>query len=75
MPWLAANHLLIPIQAEYYALEGLEPVDQYGGLVQQGLESRTSTIGGILITMFDPRLNLARQVMEDARESFQGQGL
>lgn len=65
----AADYLLIPIQAEYYALEGLGQLMNTVQLVQQGLNPRLE-IGGILITMFDPRLNLARQVVDDAREHF-----
>ena len=66
---VAADHLLIPIQAEYYALEGLSQLINTIGLVQQNL-NQNLTIGGILITMFDPRLNLARQVMEETRNHF-----
>ncbi len=65
----AADYLLVPIQAEYYALEGLGQLMNTVQLVQQGLNPGLE-IGGILITMFDPRLNLARQVVEDAREHF-----
>jgi chromosome partitioning protein len=66
---VAADMLLIPVQAEYYALEGLGQLMDTVQLVQQGLNPRLE-IGGILITMFDPRLNLARQVVEEARSYF-----
>lgn len=66
---VAADHLLIPIQAEYYALEGLSQLVDTISLVQQSLNPKL-TIGGILITMFDPRLNLARQVVDETRNHF-----
>ena len=66
---VAADEVLIPIQAEYYALEGLSQLLDPIKLVQERLNSRLQ-IGGILITMFDSRLNLARQVVEDARAHF-----
>ncbi len=66
---VAGDLLLIPVQAEYYALEGLGQLMKTVELVQHGL-NRKLEIGGILITMFDPRLNLARQVVEEARDYF-----
>ncbi len=66
---VAADEVLIPIQAEYYALEGLSQLLDTIKLVQERLNPRLQ-IGGILITMFDSRLNLARQVVEDARSHF-----
>lgn len=66
---VAADHLLIPIQAEYYALEGLSQLVDTIQLVQQSLNPQL-TIGGILITMFDHRLNLARQVVDETRNHF-----
>jgi chromosome partitioning protein len=66
---VAADEVLIPIQAEYYALEGLSQLLDTIKLVQERLNPRLQ-IGGILITMFDSRLNLARQVVEDARAHF-----
>jgi chromosome partitioning protein len=65
----AADQVLIPIQAEYYALEGLSQLLDTIRLVQERLNSRLE-IGGILITMYDSRLNLARQVVDDARAHF-----
>jgi chromosome partitioning protein len=66
---VAGDQLLIPVQAEYYALEGLGQLMNTVQLVQHGLNPNLE-IGGILITMFDPRLNLARQVVEEARAYF-----
>lgn len=66
---VAANEVLVPIQAEYYALEGLSQLLDTIRLVQENLNPKLE-IGGILITMFDSRLNLARQVVDDARAHF-----
>ncbi|SVB84352.1 uncharacterized protein METZ01_LOCUS237206, partial [marine metagenome] len=67
----AADSLLIPIQCEFYALEGLSQLLNTVRLVQRALNPRLE-IEGVLLTMFDMRLNLARQVAADAREYFQG---
>jgi chromosome partitioning protein len=66
---VAGDMLLIPVQAEYYALEGLGQLMKTVEMVQHGLNPALA-IGGILITMYDPRLNLARQVVEEARGYF-----
>lgn len=66
---VAADALLIPLQCEYYALEGLSQLLNTIRRVQQGL-SPDLTIDGVLLTMYDARLNLSRQVSEDAREYF-----
>lgn len=65
----AANSVLIPIQCEYYALEGLTQLLNAVRLIQQALNSDLE-IQGILLTMFDARLNLAREVAEEARKFF-----
>ena len=65
----AADALLIPLQCEYYALEGLSQLLNTVHLVQQGVNPSLS-IDGVLLTMFDARLNLSRQVAADAREYF-----
>jgi chromosome partitioning protein len=67
----AADTVLIPIQTEYYALEGLSQLLNTVRLVQKHL-NRNLAIEGILLTMFDSRLNLSNQVMEDVRQYFQG---
>ena len=67
----AADSLLIPIQCEFYALEGLSQLLNTVRLVQHALNPRLE-IEGVLLTMFDMRLNLARQVAAEAREYFQG---
>lgn len=65
----AADALLIPVQCEYYALEGLSQLLNTVHLVQRGVNP-TLAIDGVLLTMYDTRLNLARQVAADAREYF-----
>ncbi len=65
----AADSVLIPIQCEFYALEGLSQLLNTIRLVQRALNQRLR-IEGVLLTMFDQRLNLSTQVAEDAREYF-----
>ena len=65
----AADALLIPLQCEYYALEGLSQLLNTVHLIQQGVNPSLA-IDGVLLTMFDARLNLSRQVAADAREYF-----
>ena len=65
----AADGVLIPIQAEYFALEGLSKLSQTIRVVQKRLNPQLSLFG-ILLTMFDPRLNLARQVQEELAKHF-----
>jgi len=65
----AADSLLIPLQCEYYALEGLSQLLNTVNLVQQGVNPSLG-IDGVLLTMYDARLNLSRQVAADAREYF-----
>jgi chromosome partitioning protein len=61
----AADSVLIPVQCEYYALEGLGQLLETVKLVQQRLNPSLE-IEGVLLTMYDRRLNLARQVVEEA---------
>ena len=65
----AANALIIPIQAEYYALEGLGLLLNTIRLVQQYL-NKNLKIAGVLVTMFDGRLNLSRQVLDEVKSYF-----
>jgi chromosome partitioning protein len=67
----ASDSVLIPIQCEYYALEGLAELLNTIRLVQKNLNSKL-LIEGALLTMFDGRLNLSRQVAEDVRSCFSG---
>ena len=65
----AANGVLIPIQCEYYGLEGISQLLNTVRLVQQNFNPGLA-IYGVLLTMYDSRLNLCRQVAEDAKEYF-----
>ena len=65
----AADAVLIPIQCEFYALEGLSQLLNTVRLVQRNINPRLQ-IDGVLLTMFDHRLNLSRQVADEAREYF-----
>ena len=65
----AADDLVIPLQCEYYALEGLSQLLNTVHLVQRGVNERLGILG-VLLTMYDGRLNLSRQVAADAREYF-----
>jgi chromosome partitioning protein len=65
----AADAVLIPIQCEFYALEGLSQLLNTVRLVQQSLNPGLQ-IEGVLLTMFDQRLNLSRQVADEAKEYF-----
>jgi chromosome partitioning protein len=65
----AVQSLIIPIQCEYYGLEGISQLLNTVRLVQQNINPGLA-IAGVLLTMYDSRLNLCRQVAEDATEYF-----
>ncbi|MEP6491618.1 MAG: AAA family ATPase [bacterium] len=65
----AADALLIPLQCEYYALEGLSQLLNTVHLIQRSVNPSLA-IDGVLLTMYDARLNLSRQVATEAREYF-----
>ncbi len=65
----AADSLLIPIQCEYYALEGLGQLLNTIRLVQRYLNTELR-LEGVLLTMFDVRLNLSKQVAQEAKSYF-----
>jgi len=67
----ATDTVLVPIQCEYYALEGLAELLNTIRLVQKNLNPRLS-IEGALMTMYDQRLNLSRQVVEEVKSYFTG---
>ena len=62
----AADSVLVPLQCEFFALEGLSQLLSTVEQVRQGLNPELS-IHGIVLTMFDPRNNLAMQVVSDVR--------
>jgi chromosome partitioning protein len=65
----AADTVLVPLQTEFYAMEGLSQIVRTIALVQKGLNPDLQ-IEGILLTMFDSRNNLSRQVGEEVRAHF-----
>ena len=68
----AADSILIPIQCEYYALEGLTQLMDTFRLVREALNPRLE-VEGVVLTMFDGRTNLSIQVVEDVKRFFKGQ--
>jgi len=67
----AAHSVLIPLQCEYYALEGLSQLLKTIHLIKQALNPKL-TIEGILLTMFDSRNNLSHQVAQEVKTYFKG---
>ncbi|MGD2103395.1 MAG: AAA family ATPase [Acidimicrobiia bacterium] len=65
----AATEVLIPIQCEYYALEGLSQLLTNVDLVSSNLNPKLK-VGGVVLTMFDGRTKLSREVAEQVREYF-----
>lgn len=66
----ASDAILIPVQCEYYALEGLSQLLSTIRLVQKHLNNQL-VIDGVLLTMFDARTNLGIQVIEEVKKYFQ----
>ena len=64
----AADQLLVPIQCEYFALEGLSKIVQIVDQIR--LVNERLEIGGILMTMYDARTNLSQQVVNEVRRHF-----
>jgi len=65
----AADSVLIVLQCEYYALEGLSQLMKIIQKVQQGL-NKTLALEGVLLTMYNTSTNLSRQVREDVQDFF-----
>jgi len=65
----AAEELIVPIQCEYYALEGLGQLLRNVSLVQQNINPGLR-LAGIVMTMFDPRTKLSEQVVAEVRKFF-----
>ena len=68
----AADGVLIPLQCEYYALEGLSALLETIGFIRQSLNPKLD-IQGLLLTMFDTRNGLAHQVVNEVRQHFPNQ--
>ena len=67
----ASNSILIPVQCEYFALEGLGKLLDTLKIIQTRLNT-TLTVEGILFTMYDGRLRLSNQVVDEVRTHFKG---
>jgi chromosome partitioning protein len=66
----AADRLLVPLQCEYYALEGISMIHRVlGQLRDSGVNPRLELLG-VLMTMFDARTNLSHQVVSEVRQHF-----
>lgn len=65
----AADHVIIPVQCEYYALEGISELVHTIDLIKQNLNPDLQ-VGGIILTMFDSRNNLSHQVADEVRNYF-----
>jgi chromosome partitioning protein len=66
----AADHVLVPVQCEYLALEGLSQLLRTLDAVKRALNPRLQ-IGGLLLTMYDNRTGLSRQVADEVRSHFE----
>lgn len=68
---VASDEVIIPVQTEYFALEGLGQLLNTIDLVRQNLQPKLQ-IGGVILTMFDRRNRLAHQVVKEVRNHFPG---
>lgn len=68
---IAADYVLLPVQAEFYALEGLGQLLETMKLVRKGLNP-TLELAGVLVTMFDSRTTLSNQVHQEIQKHFPG---
>jgi len=66
---VAADKVIVPIQCEYYALEGLGQLMQTVDAIRGGLNPRLQ-VAGLLMTMYDPRTRLSTQVVQEVRSHF-----
>lgn len=68
---VSADSILVPIQCEYYALEGVSQLINTYKLMRKGLNKKLQ-IEGVLISMYDARTNLSQQVVDEVEKYFQG---
>jgi chromosome partitioning protein len=68
---VASDEIIIPVQTEYYALEGLSQLLETINLVKENLQPELKIMGAVL-TMYDKRNRLARQVVREMRDHFPG---
>jgi chromosome partitioning protein len=72
--WAAAREVLVPIQCEYYALEGVQQLQDYIGMIRQSLNPELE-VTTVLLTMYDNRTRLAGDVAAEVRNFFPTQTL
>ena len=65
----ASNYVLIPVQAEYYALEGLSQLLSVIQRVREGVNAQLEILG-VIITMYDKRTSLSEQVLSEIKKHF-----
>lgn len=68
---VASDGVMIPVQCEYYALEGLSRLLETVAMIRRGLKPNLEVVGAVL-TMFDRRNKLGRQVVKEVKENFPG---
>lgn len=68
---VAARYVLMPVQAEFYALEGLGQLLETIKLIRKGLNKQLELLG-VVLTMYDHRTTLSRQVLEEVKKHFPG---
>jgi chromosome partitioning protein len=68
---VASNEIIIPVQCEYYSLEGLSRLLETVSLIKEGLNSSLAIMGAVL-TMYDKRNKLSRQVLKEVKDNFPG---
>jgi chromosome partitioning protein len=66
----AAEGLLVPLQCEYYALEGISMINRIMGQLRDGGINPDLKLSGVIMTMFDARTKLSHQVVEEVRKHF-----
>jgi chromosome partitioning protein len=66
----AADHLLVPLQCEYYALEGISTIHRLLDQLREGGVNPSLNLLGVVMTMFDGRTRLSQQVVAEVREHF-----
>lgn len=68
----AADHLLVPLQCEYYALEGISMITKVIDQIRDSHVNPNLELLGVIMTMFDGRTRLSRQVVAEVRNHFEG---
>lgn len=68
---IAANYVLLPVQAEFYAMEGLSQLLETMQLVRKGLNKQLQLLG-VVVTMVDSRTSLSGQVLDEVKKHFSG---